>query len=123
MSELEIILGERNGDGRDRLRYVYGGKEFPDAIFMESAEQREKSLRSVMRYFGIGTDSLTELSAQLIKLAAQAAQANAETSDTKDRFPIVSCATLDAEDYTPRPIITNCLYAGHPAIDGGMFKT
>jgi hypothetical protein len=39
------------------------------------------------------------------------------------RFPLVSCATLDSEDYTPRAIIDDCLYAGHPAIDGGSFKT
>jgi hypothetical protein len=67
MSELQIILGERNGDGRDRLRYVYGGKEFPDAIFMESADQREKSLRSAMRYHGIGTDNMTDLSSRYAK--------------------------------------------------------
>ena len=41
----------------------------------------------------------------------------------KERFPLVTCATLDAEDYTPRPIITDCLYTGHPAVIGGMFKT
>jgi hypothetical protein len=45
------------------------------------------------------------------------------TGERKERFPLVTCATLDAEDYTPRPIITDCLYAGHPAIIGGMFKT
>ena len=41
----------------------------------------------------------------------------------KERFPLVSCAALDEADYTPRPIITDCLYAGHPAFDGGLFKT
>ena len=39
------------------------------------------------------------------------------------RFPLVSSVALDSADYTPRAIITDCLYAGHPAIDGGMFKT
>ena len=41
MSELQVILGTRNGDGRDHLRYIYGDKEFPDTIFVESAEQRK----------------------------------------------------------------------------------
>ena len=43
--------------------------------------------------------------------------------DKKDRFPLVTCEALDQADYTPCPIITDCLYAGHPAVDGGMFKT
>ena len=38
------------------------------------------------------------------------------------RFPLVSSVALDRADYTPRAIITDCLYADHPAIDGGMFK-
>ena len=42
MSELQVILGTRNGDGRDHLRYIYGDKEFPDTIFVESAEQARK---------------------------------------------------------------------------------
>ncbi len=76
MSELQITLGERNGDGRDHLTYVFDEKKFLDTIFMESAEQREKSLRCAMGYFGIGTDCLAKLSAQLIELAAKAAQGN-----------------------------------------------
>ena len=46
-----------------------------------------------------------------------------DKKEEKDRFPLVTCAALDAEDYTPRPIITGCLYANHPAVPGGMFKT
>jgi hypothetical protein len=53
---------------------------------------------------------------------AHATQATA--GDAKeDRFPLITCAALDAEDYTPQPIITDCLYVGHPAVAGGMFKT
>ena len=43
--------------------------------------------------------------------------------EEKDRFPLVTCEALDVADYTPRPIITDCLYANHPAVNGGMFKT
>ncbi len=43
--------------------------------------------------------------------------------DKKDRFPLVTCAALDAADYTPRAIISDCMYADHPAVVGGMFKT
>ena len=34
-----------------------------------------------------------------------------------------SVAPPSTRRLTPRAIITDCLYAGHPAIDGGMFKT
>jgi hypothetical protein len=40
-----------------------------------------------------------------------------------ERFPLVSSAALDSEDYTPRPIITEALFAGVPAIAGAPFKT
>jgi hypothetical protein len=46
-----------------------------------------------------------------------------EQKQPPPRFQLVTCRALDAADYTPRPIIEDCLYAGHPAIDGGMFKT
>ena len=42
--------------------------------------------------------------------------------DKKDRFPLVTCAALDAAD-DPRAIIRDCMYADHPAVVGGMFKT
>ena len=41
----------------------------------------------------------------------------------KERFPLVTCAALDSADYTPDPIITEVLFAGGPAVEGGMFKT
>ena len=40
-----------------------------------------------------------------------------------ERFPLISCRALDSEDYTPSPIITEALFAGSPAVIGGMFKT
>ena len=39
------------------------------------------------------------------------------------RFPLVSSSTLDSADYTASPIITETLFAGSPAVIGGMFKT
>jgi hypothetical protein len=41
----------------------------------------------------------------------------------EDRFPLITCAALDKGDFTPRPIITDVLYAGSPAFVGGPFKT
>jgi hypothetical protein len=41
----------------------------------------------------------------------------------KERFPLITSAALDSEDYTPSPIITEVLFAGSPAVIGGMFKT
>ena len=46
-----------------------------------------------------------------------------ERNPPAPRFPLVSSAALDKGDYTPRAIITDCLYAGHPAMDGGIFKS
>jgi hypothetical protein len=46
-----------------------------------------------------------------------------KASDKKDRFPLVTCATLDSEDYTPRAIIEEMLFAESPTVCGGMFKT
>ncbi len=41
----------------------------------------------------------------------------------RERFPLVTSAALDREDYTASPIITEVLFAGSPAVIGGMFKT
>ena len=38
-------------------------------------------------------------------------------------FESISSADLDREDYTPTPIITEALFAGIPAVIGGLFKT
>ncbi len=46
-----------------------------------------------------------------------------KAGDKKDRFPLVTCATLDSNDYTPRAIIEGMLFAGSPTVCGGMFKT
>ncbi len=40
----------------------------------------------------------------------------------KERFPLVSSEALDSEDYTPSPIITEVLFAGSPAVIGGIYK-
>jgi hypothetical protein len=40
-----------------------------------------------------------------------------------ERFPLISSAALDSEDYAASPIITEALFAGSPAVIGGMFKT
>jgi len=43
-------------------------------------------------------------------------------SDVRERFPLVSSAALDGGDYTASPIITEVLFAGSPAVIGGMYK-
>ena len=50
-------------------------------------------------------------------------QSNGEPTGTKkERFPLVTCAALDSEDYTPRALITEFLYALVVTIIGGIFK-
>lgn len=41
----------------------------------------------------------------------------------RPRFELISSVALDAEDYTPRPIVTEALFAGVPAVIGAPFKT
>jgi hypothetical protein len=120
--DLGVSLGELDGDGRHRLRYHNADKLFPDLVDMASAFQREESVKRALRFFGLKTRGLQSLSEQLAELAAQAAQKNADAKAQPDRFKLVTSAALDTEDYTPRPIITDTLFAGSPGQIAGLFK-
>ena len=121
MTDLRVEVGERNGDGKRHVTYRYGEAEYPDTVDLASGWQREQSVKRACEALGLPADHLPALGAEVVRLAEQ----RDKTGDgkEKDRFPLVTCAALDQADYTPRAIITDCLYAGHPAIDGGMFKT
>ena len=64
-------------------------------------------------------DVLRDQGADAIRRAIDGAKPAADGA----RFPIVSSLALDSEDYTARPIITEVLFEGSPAVIGGMFKT
>ncbi len=116
-NKLEIILGERNGDGRARIEYVLGSKTFPDALFLESAMQREKSVRSAMDYFAIPTERLADLLERVVDLAAQ------EKDGKPIEFRRISCAELDSSEYEMEYLIDNALVARQPCILAGGKKT
>ncbi len=86
MSDLQVTLGQLNGDGHHLIAYRYGDACFPDKVDMASAFQREESLKRAMRHFGVGSKSLTDLSQQLAALAAQAEQAQ-DGEKTQPQLP------------------------------------
>lgn len=125
MTTIQFDVGSPNGNGKRPVVYKYDGREYSDQVDTASGFQRSESLKRGLA--GLGLDptklgNLGALDAEIGRLAAEKDKA-ASGGEAKERFPLVTCQALDAADYTPRPIITDCLYAEHPAYDGGMFKT
>jgi hypothetical protein len=120
MTKLSVSIGEHNGDGRRHVVYEAGGREYPDSVDLASGFQREQSMKRALAALGLPSENLPALDAEVARLAKVKDEGKAES---KERFSLVTSAALDGGDYTPRPIITDCMYAGHPMIDGGMFKT
>ena len=123
MVDVGLTVGERNGDGKRPVVYRRGEQTYPDTVDASSGFQREQSVRRAMAALGIEPDNLPPWPPKSPGWQRRRTRQPTAEGEPKERFPLVSCAALDAADYTPRPIITDCLYAGQPAIDGGMFKT
>jgi len=119
MTDLCVSVGERNGDGKRAVVYRVGESEYPDSIDLASAWQRQQSVKRALAAFALPVDNLAALDAELSRVAKQA---DAAGEHKAPRFPLVSCKALDGEDYTPSPIITEALFAGSPAVAGGIFK-
>ncbi len=98
------------------------GRQYSDMIDVRSGFQRQTFRERAADQFDLLDDDLRPLDSQILREAALADQ-RAQAGDGKERFPLITSAQLAATDYTPRPIITDCLYAGHPGFIGGMFKT
>lgn len=122
MTDIQVSVGGRNGDGKRPVTYRLDGREYPDVLDVASGWQREQSLRRAMAALGIEADNFSALDSQVARLAKEKSQ-EVEGEARAARFPIVSSKALDSEDYTPSPIITEALFAGSPAVIGGMFKT
>ena len=122
MTDLQVSVGERNGDGKRAVTYRFDGREYPDTVDVTSGWQREQSLRRALQALGLPSENLSALDAEVAKVAAEADR-KAEGKAAAERFPIVSSEALDREDYTPMPIITEALFRGVPAIVGAPFKT
>jgi hypothetical protein len=121
MNDLRVSIGSGNGDGKRSITYRHGQSEYPDTIDVNSGWQREQSMRRALEALGLPADNLPALAAEVVRLAKEKDQQTAGA--TKDRFPLVSSKSLDSENYTVRPIIDEMLFAGSPAVDGGLFKT
>ncbi len=122
MTDLRVCVGERNGDGKRAVIYRLGDREYPDTVDVQSGWQREQSLRRALDALGLPADNLPSLDAEVARLAREKDQ-EVEGGPKTPRFPLISSAALDSEDFTPSPIITEVLFAGSPAVQGGMFKT
>lgn len=62
-------------------------------------------------------DELRDKAAEIVRFFDE------EKEIKQERFSLVTSSALASADYTASPIINECLYAGHPAFIGGMFKT
>ena len=67
---------------------------------------------------GFDADALQSTVGRISEVLAPAVE-----TDKAARFPIISSKALDSQDYTSSPIITEALFAGSPAVIGGMFKS
>lgn len=120
MTDLRVSIGDTNGDGRRHVVYRLGEAEYPDVIDLANGFQREQSMRRALEALGLPADNLPGLAAEVVRLAKEKDQG--KDGKKKDRFPLVTCAVLDGQDYTPRAIIDDVLYAESPAVIGGIFK-
>jgi hypothetical protein len=119
MTDLHVILGSPNGDGRRPATFRNGDSEYVSVIDAVDGWKREQTLKSACLALGLPLENLPSLGMEVHRLAREKDKADRP----KERFPLVTSAQLAATDYTARPIITDCLYAGHPAFIGGMYKT
>lgn len=123
MSDLQVTLGQLNGDGHHLIAYRFGDACFPDKVDMASAFQREESLKRAMRHFGVGSKSLTDLSQQLAALAAQAEQAQ-DGEKTQPQLPQIedACDFCTTELPLPEELIQGVLHRGSKLSLGGASK-
>ena len=91
MEDLHFKLGERNGDERQHVTYLRGDAKYPDSFNPNSGFERKESVKRCLRAFGMAAENVEALEAQLAQLIADATS----RPDEKDRFPLVSSATLD----------------------------
>ncbi len=122
MTDLRVSVGNPNGDGKRPVVYRHNGQEYPDQVDVQDGWKREQSLRRALEALGLPADNLPSLAPEVVRLAAET-DGKAEGEPKAPRFPLISSEALDGEDYTPSPIITEALFAGSPAVIGGMFKT
>jgi len=58
MTDIQVDVGQTNGDGRTPVVYRFGDKEYPDRVDVSSGFQREQSLRRALDSFGLPADNL-----------------------------------------------------------------
>jgi len=72
MTDIQVDVGQTNGDGRTPVVYRFGDKEYPDRVDVSSGFQREQSLRRALDSFGLPADNLPALDAEIARLAKEA---------------------------------------------------
>ena len=119
MSDLQIKLGDRNGDGRNELAYLdcIDGEPFRDKVDMASGREREESIKRAVRHFGIGGNDIPELSRQLAKLAADVPTQARLLPPIRDAYD-----RRGTELVLPQELIQGMLHQGSKLQLGGASK-
>ena len=119
MSDLQIKLGDQNGDVRHEIAFLdcIDGEPFRDKVDMASGKEREESIKRAVRHFGHGSEDIPELSRQLAKLAAEALTQN------RPLPPILTLKELyDQQLCLPDELIQGVLHGGSKLSFGGTSK-
>ncbi len=122
VTDIRVSVGSPNGDGKRKITYRYGDREYPDTVNTDDGFQRGKSVgRGCFESFGLPTVEISTLDAEVARLAAEADKGNGDKRER--RLVSISSAELAADTYMPDPIITSALYADVPAVIGALYKT
>lgn len=98
MTDLRVLVGERNGDHRRHLTYRYGEQEYPDVVDINSGFQREQSVRKALELFGLPAENLPALVAEVVKLAKEKDASGFTSNIGKPR--LVTMNTVQPEPIT-----------------------
>ena len=118
--ELKVSIGDTNGSGRRQVILRNRGDEYSDTIDLASGWQRRQLLERALPAPGLSSDRIPTLDVELWQMASKKDQQ--ATGEKERTVPHCQLQALDSEDYTASPIITEALFAGSPAVIGGMFK-
>lgn len=131
MKDIQLCIGQRNGDGKRSIVYRLGDDEYPDVLDTQSGWQREQSLKRAMNALGIDPDgcglseafesNLSVLDAEVAKLVKEEDE-KAEGGKLIDFAPM-TCSQLMQADVSVEYLIDNLIVARQPILLAGPVKT
>jgi hypothetical protein len=121
VTDIQVIIGERNGDGKRPVTYRLGEDTYPDTVDVQSGWQREQSLRRALQALGLSADNLPALDAEVARLA-QAQDRQADGGAKAIDYHPISCADLVAAQFDIRFLVDGIVAAGQPLVIAGPQK-